>query len=361
MDMDLQSFAVYFTDPSERLGVRPQPHWNLAGQGEIGLEEDRLVLRGGKPRPFLSAVKTEIPIPLTDIVNVIREGSLVQCQVRLPGTTKVLPLLLWSADEQKAEQLVQALPKERTAAFEPQLDEHSSFNKELAALGTRPAITLALLLFNGAIFACTVYAGAGLLQPNGALLIAWGTNYGPLTLNGEWWRLLTSMFLHFGLLHIALNMWALWSLGQLTEKLYGSAYFLVLYFFAGLSGSLASLYWHPNVNSAGASGAIFGVIGGLLAFMVNPRTRIPARVAAAHRNSAGIFILYNLINGFALAGIDNAAHIGGLVGGFAMGWVLARPVNAEGRRDPLPRLAIGTLLGTALLIALSWPLFHPGH
>jgi rhomboid protease GluP len=83
-------------------------------------------------------------------------------------------------------------------------------------------------------------------------------------------------------------------MGQLTEKLYGSAYFLVSYFFAGLCGSLSSLYWHPNLNSAGASGAIFGVLGGLIAFMVNPKTRIPASIAAVHRKSAVVFIFYNL-------------------------------------------------------------------
>src|SRR2546429_8718830 len=98
--------------------------------------------------------------------------------------------------------------------------------------------------------------------------------------------------------------------------------------------------FRSNLNSAGASGAIFGVLGGLFAFMVNPKTRIPASVAAVHRKSAVVFILYNLFNGFAHAGIDNAAHIGGLVAGFAMGWMLARPVEIEARQDPLPRLAL---------------------
>lgn len=353
------TFVVYFSDPSvwARLGAQPQHHWKLAGEGEISFEKDRVVLRGRRPRPFWVAAETEVSIPLTNIVNVIREGSLVHCHVRLSGATKVLRL--WSANEQAAEQLVQALPKERTAEFEQQLAEHSSFNTALAARGTRPVITPVMLILNCVIFACTVYAGAGLFQANGPLLIQWGTNYGPRTLDGEWWRLFTAMFLHFGVLHLALNMWALWGMGQLTEKLYGSAYFLVLYVFAGISGSLASLYWHPNLNSAGASGAIFGVLGGLFAFMVNPKTRIPASVAAVHRKSAVVFIFYNLFNGFTHAGIDNAAHIGGLVGGFAMGWVLARPVDIEARQDTLPRLAIGTLLGAVLLIALSWPLFHP--
>ena len=353
------TFVVYFSDPSRwaRFGAQPQRHWKLSGEGEISFEKDRVVLRARRPRPFWFAAQAEIPIPLADIVNVNREGSIVQCHVRLAGATRVLRL--WSTNEQAAERLVQALPKERTAEFEQQLAEHSSFNTALAALGTRPVITPALVIANCAIFAFAVYAGAGLLQPNGPLLVQWGTNYGPRTLDGEWWRLFTSMFLHFGALHLALNMWALWGLGQLTEKLFGCASFLLLYLFAGLSGSLTSLYWHPNLNSAGASGAIFGVLGGLFAFMVNPRTRIPPSVAAVHRKSAVVFILYNLFNGFAHAGIDNAAHIGGLVAGFAMGWMLARPVDLEARQDPLPRLALSTLLGAVVLITLSWPLFHP--
>lgn len=358
-DCAAQVFQVHFSDPSvwARLGVQPQQHWRLAGKGVVSIEDHRIVLRGRRSRLFWVAAKTEVQIPRADILNVVRDGSVVQCQVRISG--HFVTLRLWSGDERAAEQLVQSLPQQRTADFEERLAQHSSFNSALSGLGTRPLITPALVVVNCAIFAATVYAGAGLIEPNGSVLVQWGTNFGPRTLDGEWWRLFTSMFLHFGLLHVALNMWALWSMGQLTEKLFGSAYFLVLYIFAGLCGSLASLYAHPALNSAGASGAIFGVLAGLFAFMVNPKTRIPASIAAKHRNSAIVFIAYNLFNGFAHAGIDNAAHLGGLAGGFAMGWLLARPVNVEARQDPLPRLAIGTLLGAAIVVALSWPQFHP--
>lgn len=352
-----RTFTVYFSDPLAFFAAQPHRHWKLTGEGEISVEKDRVVLRGRRPRTFWFGAKAEIPIPLADIFNVIRAGSVVQCHVRLGGATTLLKL--WLANEQVTERLVQQLPKERKAEVEQPLDENSSFDAALASLGTRPVITPALLIANCAIFGCTVYAGAGLLEPNGPLLIQWGTNYGPRTLDGEWWRLFTSMFLHFGVLHLGFNMWALWAMGRLIEKLYGSAYFLVLYIFAGLSGSLASLYWHPNLNSAGASGAIFGVLGGLFAFMAIPRTRIPASVAVVHRNSAVVFICYNLINGFTRAGIDNSAHLGGLVGGFAMACVLARPVDPQARQDPLRRLVLGTLLGAVVLIALSWPLFHP--
>jgi rhomboid protease GluP len=149
-------------------------------------------------------------------------------------------------------------------------------------------------------------------------------------------------------------------MGPLTEKLLGNTRFAVLYVCAGLAGSVASLLWNPLVNSAGASGAIFGVMGGLLAIMLNPRSRIPFSVARVHRRSAGVFIAYNVFYGFAHAGIDNAAHIGGLLSGFAMGWFFARPLR-QGEDD---RVVPGgtSAAAIAIMVVLSlpaWLLFHP--
>src|SRR4051812_3227018 len=114
LNVDAKTFAVHFSDPSAwaRFGKALQ-HWKLVGRGEIAIEGERVVLRGRRHRPFWTAAKTEIPLPITDIVNVIREGSVVQCHVRVSGSTKVLTL--WLADEQAADRLRQALPKERTA------------------------------------------------------------------------------------------------------------------------------------------------------------------------------------------------------------------------------------------------------
>jgi rhomboid protease GluP len=355
-----RTFVVHFSDPSAlaRFGARPQPHWKLAGKGSLTIESQRLVLHGSRPRPFWAAAKEEIPILSSRVINVVQTGRVVQCHVRVPNTSDKA-LVFWAADEQTAQQITKLLPKERSAQFEQQLTDNNTFTAALQALGTRSVVTPALVAVNCAVFALTVVAGVGLFQANGALLVQWGTNYGPRTLDGEWWRLFSSMFLHFGVFHLLLNMWALWSMGQITEKLYGSVYFLALYVFAGLCGSMASLLWHPNLNSAGASGAIFGVLGGLLAFMVNPQTRIPPSVAATQRNSALVFVAYNLFNGVTHAGIDNAAHIGGLAGGFALGWLLARPLDSEAREDPGPRLLGSLLAGAAVLVALAWPLTHP--
>jgi rhomboid protease GluP len=260
---------------------------------------------------------------------------------------------LWAEHEASAKRLIDRLPTDRTPEFLRLVAEIDSYKAALQSVGAR------LVILNCLVFIATVFAGSGVLEPNSKILIQWGTNYGPLTLDGEWWRLFTSTFLHFGILHLLLNMWALWSLGTLTERFFGSVHYLLLYLFAGMCGSIASLLWDPGVNSAGASGAIFGVIGGLLAFMVNPQTRMPPSVVSAQRNSALVFIAYNFFNGFSHAGIDNAAHVGGLIGGFSMGWCLARPLDRLERANPGPRLLLGVLIGIAALIALSWPLAHP--
>jgi len=190
-------------------------------------------------------------------------------------------------------------------------------------------------------------------------MMRFGANAGPLTVTGEWWRLVTSTFLHFGLVHLLVNMWALWVMGRVTERLFGSGYFLLLYLFSGLCGSLASTLWRTGVTSAGASGAIFGVIGALIAFMVNPTTNLPPTVAKRLRASGMLFIAYNLMNGATHQGIDNAAHLGGLIGGFVLGFVLARPLDRTARMNPAPRLAAALALGTLCMGALAHPLVHP--
>ncbi len=191
--------------------------------------------------------------------------------------------------------------------------------------GRRPWLTGALVAVNVAVFVAMLAAGAGLLRPDPLVHIAWGSNFGPLTLDGEGWRLGTAAFLHFGLLHLVFNMWALWASGGLVERLFGPARYAAIYAASGLVASLASVAWNPLVNSAGASGAIFGVLGAQLAFFLRARHGIPAEVIRAQRNSTLTFIAYAVIFGITVPGIDNAAHLGGLVTGIGLGWLLAAP------------------------------------
>ena len=104
------------------------------------------------------------------------------------------------------------------------------------------------------------------MQMQVATVLEWGANFGPKTMDGQWWRLFTSMFLHFGIIHIGFNMWVLWNVGRLVERLVGNFGFALLYVVSGLLGSVASLAWNPTTISAGASGAVFGVVGALIGF-----------------------------------------------------------------------------------------------
>ncbi|MBS1199967.1 MAG: Rhomboid-like protein [Proteobacteria bacterium] len=213
-----------------------------------------------------------------------------------------------------------------------------------------PWLTRALTLANVAVFAAMAVAGVDVLHPGPLEYIEWGSNFAPLTVTGEWWRLATAPFLHFGPVHLLFNAWALWSIGTLVERLFGRARFGAIYAAAGLAGSLASIAWNPLVNSAGASGAVFGIIGAQLAFFTRGGHRIPAEVVRAQRNSTLAFIGYSVTFGFIVPGIDNAAHLGGLTTGFALGWLLARPLGVPASRSQ-DRAGIVLAIALAAVVA----------
>ena len=115
-------------------------------------------------------------------------------------------------------------------------------------------VTRTIVLVNVAVFVAMVACGMPFVESDGQMMLDWGANFGPMTMNGQWWRLVTCMFLHFGIVHLALNMWILWGLAQITERLVGSTGFAIVYMASGIAGSIASLAWHPAAVSAGASG-----------------------------------------------------------------------------------------------------------
>ena len=353
------TFAVHFTNPHPLLRFVPQPvtHWKFFGSGELVFKPNSIVLRGRRPRP-LGFTEQSLEIPLADIFNVGYVDRIVQFHVRIPLAAEKL-MQLWVSDEQQARQIVHLLPKERTPKFERVASERERFRQALESIGASSVVTPALVAMNGLAFAWSVYAGAGILTPHAAALIRAGSNFGPFTLDGHWWRLLSSLFLHFGLLHLVINMWALWQSGRLAERLFGSMQFVLLYVFAGLCGNMASLLWNPAVNTAGTSGALFGVMGALLAFILRTGTRVPIEVSSGLRISGSVFVLYSLANGMTHSGCENSALLGGLVGGLAMGWLLARPLSIEGRSSYLGQLSLAALGGMVTLGALSWPLIHP--
>ena len=146
-------------------------------------------------------------------------------------------------------------------------------------------------------------------------LVRFGAKYGFLILEGEWWRFVTPIFLHANLIHIGFNSWVLFDLGPAVEGLYGPKKFLVLYVVTGAVSFLFSFLWRPAVPSVGASGAIFGLIGVMIAYGYRNRRGAGDAVRNMFLRWAGYMLVFGLI----IPGIDNAAHIGGLVAGIAFG------------------------------------------
>lgn len=204
----------------------------------------------------------------------------------------------------------------------------------------RPRWTFILLGVNVAVFlAMTIFGALNGLGLNGSqdsrVLLIFGAMQNQLIAQGDYYRLLTSMFLHIGLIHLAFNSYALYIVGQDVERLYGSVRFLLIYFLSGLGGSLASFVLGAGGISAGASGAIFGLFGASIAYFYLHRETFGPRGQAQLRSLlmlAGI----NLFLGFTIPGINNLAHMGGLVFGVLLGWLLAPKYQAPSVFMPAP-------------------------
>ncbi len=180
-------------------------------------------------------------------------------------------------------------------------------------------ITPILIYINIGVYLLMALSGLGFLSFKGEDLYNWGANYGPSTKDGQWWRLLTSMFLHGGLMHLMANMYGLLFVGIFLEPLLGRTKYLLGYLVTGLIASVASIWWYEATVSVGASGAIFGLYGIFFAFLL--LKIFPPDFAKSFLASTAVFIGFNLLMGLK-GGIDNAAHIGGLLSGFIIGLAL---------------------------------------
>jgi rhomboid protease GluP len=191
-------------------------------------------------------------------------------------------------------------------------EDHLEF---LHAVWTRrPLFTYIFFGVNIFIFGLMALAGGSDPQT----LIAFGVKDNGLIASGQWWRFVTPVFIHIGLLHLAFNSYALWIIGPQVEKLYGPARFVILYVLTGIAGVCGSYFYHPEARSAGASGAIFGLFGVLLVFGIRYRRSIPPEFKRAVGTGVVPVIAINLFIGFTIPGIDNSAHIGGLLIGAAL-------------------------------------------
>lgn len=203
--------------------------------------------------------------------------------------------------------------------------------------------TYSIIAINVLIFLLMSFSGVSILKPLVKDLYNWGGNLGIATLHGQWWRLFTSMFLHGGMLHILFNMYALLFIGIFLEPLLGKKLFLVVYFCTGLIAGLSSIYWHDSKVSVGASGAIFGLYGVFLALLTTKY--IDKKSKSGLLRSILLFVFYSLLSGMK-PGIDNAAHVGGLLSGLIFGYTFYffHSIKKGGNISILPISAITLVL-----------------
>ncbi len=229
-------------------------------------------------------------------------------------------------------------------------DLKASEISELAEGANAPVLVSALVLLNVSIFILEILTGG---SSNTSNLIRFGAEYGPLIEEREYWRFVTSAFLHVGFLHILFNMLCLWLLGRPLERLYGTAQFGFTYLVSGAAGSLLSFLGHefiaPRAVAAGASGAIFGVAGAMFVAGLRFEYLIPENLQKVFGVGALPFIVYNLYYGFAARGVDNYAHLGGVTAGALCGLFL-KPQHETRRESWLATAAFVLLVLIAFAI-----------
>lgn len=318
----------------------------------------------GTPRRLFAKEPITLTFGATQIVNVVVADECVHFVARRAGSPRDgQPFVFFADSPLIARDIARLLP----TTLDDDFVATERFHERLTAVaGPQPparSVTNWLIGLNVAAFLVMAgVLGAGFVQVTDIMpYVRYGANNGAATTDGEWWRLLTAMFLHYGVIHLAMNMWALFSAGHLLEKLLGRAGFALAYLGSGLAGGFLSIAWHGDKTwSAGASGAVFGVYGAILGYMLREKHRLPAGIFGPMTKSMLGFVAYNVLYGFARSGIDNSAHLGGLVGGLALGWLLALPVDAEIRRRDTPRrlqLAALAIVGLCAVGVAATPRF----
>jgi rhomboid protease GluP len=324
-------------------------------KGEIEFRTHVVVIRTHEEHLLRADVITDVELPRLGICNVEQRGRVIRFEA--PNHEGGLELIILKArNRREAADIVAALPDRVTAMFTTAKIARRRFLDAIQRQTPVVWATWTLIAVNALVFIAMAQAGAGVLG-NSAIALRFGSNFGIDTMNGQWWRLITATFVHFGFAHVFFNMLVLAQAGRVVERLFGSLRFLAVYLFAGLTGSLMSLLMHPQINSAGASGAIFGVVGALLAYVLRYRSTIPASIYTSHFKTTTVFIVYNLIGGFSHYNVDNSAHVGGLLGGLLIGWLLARPVDAnDSAEQRRTQFAIAAVACTVCVLLLAGPM-----
>lgn len=226
---------------------------------------------------------------------------------------------------------------------------------ELPRLATTPlkwpVATQILIYISVGVFIAMIVTGISPISPTSEQLLRWGADYGPFTLSGQYWRLITSCFVHIGLAHLVLNMVSLWILGRMVEKLLGAFITVSLYVLTGIGGAVLSLSWEPMRVSAGASGAIMGLVGVLISVLYYGRMGIDPSLV---RKALGWVVKIALVNLFygLWGNVNNMAHLGGLVTGLLAGVFLARTFSSTGEDRTSHQTRILSATALSLLLVL---------
>jgi len=236
-----------------------------------------------------------------------------------------------------------------------ELQEARDFLQRLENGKPVPWVCVALIVINVLVWLMIGLRGGGWLDVAPAQLLAYGGNTASSVQAGEWWRLLSATFLHGGLLHLALNMVGLWFAGSLLERIFGSRQFLLIYLASGLAGSVASLHFAAQTHVAvGASGAVFGVAGALVAGVLQHRASLPKAFSTQTLSGFSVYLALSLVQGFSRPGIDNAAHVGGLIAGILIAWVLPERFDLQRyRAQRRPRMALVAMAAALVLPAAA--------
>ncbi|HEY6445060.1 MAG TPA: rhomboid family intramembrane serine protease [Acidobacteriaceae bacterium] len=280
-----------------------------------------------------------------------------------PQTGAPQPEILPPGDYRGAEQPRGWYPPPETAPRPPQTQRRRHW-------ASAPA-TYWLVGINFAVYLFTLLQSNSLVGPafdTNSLSFKLLCNGGFVLRDGQWWRVVTSIFVHFGWIHILSNMWCLWNLGLLGEPLLGEFGMFAAYLLTGVAGNLVSIVFHPArfgepnaILSAGASGAVFGIAGVLLMLLRSPLLPIPQMELKKLRRSVWYFALINFVidGGLWVAHtaiqIDNTAHLGGFLSGIALGWPLVPRIGAI-RTTFLRRRAFAVGAMAFILLLIAWGL-----
>ncbi|GEL09033.1 rhomboid protease GluP [Salisediminibacterium halotolerans] len=297
----------------KRLNLRQANVVNLILSNQFPVDDYRPLL--SEPLPFTAGGKKQFRTIMLVTSEIEQQFFPLATEWKLNETPNYMPK--WQIEQEEAEdewiRYLQIQVKQSTK-------ERQRKDQELFLFG-KPTFTSLLI---GLILAVFLYIETVANTQSPLTLIEFGAKFDPLILEGEWWRFFSAMFLHIGLLHLMMNSLALFYLGGAVERIFGTKRFIFIYFLAGFIGSVSSFVFNDNI-SAGASGAIFGCFGALLYFGLVHK-RLFFRTIGM---SLIVILAINLVFGFVVPMVDNGAHIGGLVGGFAGAVITGLPKHKE--------------------------------